>query len=235
LTLTTKIGNFWLAALLGGIAIALLGLVLERVFLSRLYRQYNEQVLLTLGFVFILGNVVLWVWGPWVKTGTPPPDLAGSIAIGSLFFPFYRVVLMLIGLLAFAALWWLQDKTRVGAIIRAGMDDKEMTMALGINYGLVCSATFCLGTFMGAVVGFIATPVLTANPEMGFPFFLLAMIVVTVGGMGRVQGTLLGSITIGIIDSLGKAFFPELAMFTIYAVFIIILLVKPAGLLGRKW
>lgn len=235
LTLASSVGNFWLVALLSGIGIALLGLLLERVFLSRLYGQYNEQVLLTIGFIYILGNIALWTWGAWVKTGAPPPYLATSIAIGSLSFPLYRFVLIFIGLAIFAGLWWLVEKTRAGAIIRAGMDDKEMTMGLGINYGLVCSAVFFLGTFLGGFAGFIGTPVLAASPEIGFPMLLMALIVVIVGGVGTVKGTLLGALTIGIIDSLGKAFFPDFAMFTIYVVFIIILLVKPSGLLGRGW
>jgi len=234
LTLASHVRNFWVVALLGGIVIALFGLVLERVFLSRLYRQMNEQALLTLGFVYIIGNVVLWVWGGWLKVGSAPSYLATSIAIGEFSFPLYRFALIFIGLLVAAALYWFQEKTRAGAIVRAGMDDKEMTMGLGINYGLVCSAIFFLGAFLAGCAGFIGLPVIVANWEMGFPMLLMAMIVVVIGGMGKVQGALLGAIIIGIIDNLGKALFPDLAMFTIYLVFIIILLVRPSGLLGRK-
>ena len=235
LTLISYVGNFWLAALLSGIGIGLFGLVLERLFLSRLHRQINEQVLLTLGLVYILGNAVLWVWGPFPKLGTVPSILDVSMHIGDLSFPVYRFVIIVIGLAIAAGLWLFQEKTRSGAIIRAGMDDKQMTMGLGINYGLVSTAIFFLGAFIAGLAGFLGSPILGAEPGMSFPIILLAMIVVVVGGMGTVQGTLLGSIVIGLLDTLGKAFFPDFALFTIYLVFIIILLVRPTGLLaGRK-
>jgi len=234
LTLANQLGNFWLVALVSGLVVGLFGLLLERVFLSRLHRLMNEQMLLTLGFVYILANLLLWVWGPYAYSGTLPPYLNASVAIGRLTFPVYRFVLLFVGLLIAAALWWFQEKTRAGAMVRAGMDDKQMTMGLGINYGLVCSEVFFLGVFVAGFTGFIGTPLMGAQSEMGFPILLLAMVVVVVGGVGRVEGTLLGALIVGFIDSLGKTFFPEFALFTVYLIFVITILARPMGLLGRK-
>ncbi len=234
LTFTGYMSNFWLVAILSGITVGLVGLVLERVFLSRLHGQFNEQALLTLGLVYISANLFLWVWGPWTKTGTPPSWLAASIHIGEFSFPLYRFAVIVIGLIMFAGLWWFQEKTRAGAIVRAGMDDKQMTMGLGINYRLVSSAVFFLGTFVGGFTGFIATPWLGAEPNMGFRILLLAVIAVILGGLGTIQGTLLGAIMIGLISSFSKAFIPQFASFIPYLAFLIILLVRPYGLLGRK-
>lgn len=226
--------NFLLGAVLAAVSIGIIGLVLERGFLSRLYRQLNEQALLTLGLVYIFGNVVMWIWGPYSKMGHSPDILSSSVGIGSYAFPVYRFAIIFIGLALFFVLWWLQDKTRIGARIRAGMDDKEMTVGLGINYGVISTAVFILGALMGGLAGFLGTPIIGAYPEMSMSILLLAMIVVVVGGLGNVQGALLGSLIIGIIDTFGRAYFPDFAMFTAYLIFIIMLLAKPTGILGRK-
>ena len=234
LTVFRYLDNFWLSALLAAVALGLVGLMLERVFLSRLYKLFAEQVLVTIGIAYIITNTALWVWGPLTWLGTKPAILSGSLSIGGFTLPAYRFGVILIGLVLYIVLWWLQDKTRIGARIRAGMDDKETTTGLGINYGLMATAIFTVGTMMGGLAGFIGAPIIGVNPELGIRILLLAFIVVIVGGVGSVHGTLLGSLTIGLIDNLGKAYFPDLAMFTIYLVFIIVLVVRPSGILGMK-
>lgn len=229
-----QLGSFWLVALVAGLAVGLFGLLLERAFLRRLYGQFNEQSLLTLGFVYILANLVLWIWGPYVYSSMLPPFLSGSVAMGRLTFPLYRFALITIGLAIAAALWWFQEKTRAGAMVRAGMDNKQMAMGVGINYGLICSTMFFLGAFVAGFAGFLGTPLMGAQTEMGFPILLLAMVVVVIGGVGRVEGTLVGALIVGLIDSIGKIFFPDLALFTIYLLFVITIMVRPKGILGRK-
>lgn len=137
LSLARQGWNFLLACLLGGICAALVGLPIERGFLQRLYKQENAQVMITLGFVYIITNLIQWIWGG--ATGIPfvPSFLAGSINIGNLTYPTYRFFLIFIGLVITVFLWWFGEKTRVGAIVRAGTDDKEMIMGLGINLPLV--------------------------------------------------------------------------------------------------
>jgi branched-chain amino acid transport system permease protein len=227
-------GHFWLAIVLGSIAAGVVGLIIERLFLARLYQQLDNQVLLTLGLVYIFGNIALWIYGGRVQIFDPPPILNWKIAIGNYAFPFYRVFLTGIGAVSFIGLWWLIERTRIGAIVRAGMDNKEMTMGLGVNYGLTCSAVFALGAFVGGFAGSLATPIIGVVQSIALDILLYALIVVVVGGPGSVLGTLIGALIIGIVDAFGKAFFPDLAMFTMYLVLIIMLLVKPTGILGRS-
>jgi branched-chain amino acid transport system permease protein len=205
--------NFFLAALIVAVVIGILGLILERVFLGRLYKQLNEQVLLTLGLVYIIGNIVLWVWGQHQRIFSLPS--------------------FLIGILIFIGLWLFQERTRTGAIIRAGMDDKQMTIGMGVNYGLFASFIFFLGCLLGGLAGFLATPMIGIHPAISIDILLFAVIVIVVGGVGNVQGALLGAVVIGLIDSFGKAYFPDFALFTVYLAMIIILLVRPFGILGR--
>lgn len=226
--------NFFIAAVGAVVGLSIIGLILERVFLGRLYKMLDQQALITLGFVYIITNVALWIWGPYPLMGVRPAFLTSTISIGDYAFPIYRFALIIIGLALFFGLWWLQDKTRIGARVRAGMDNKNMTLSLGINYGLIATAIFILGAAMGGLAGFLGAPILGADPEMSMPILLLAMIIVVVGGLGSVQGALLGSLIIGIIDTFGNAYFPDVAMFTVYLIFIIVLIVRPTGLLGRK-
>jgi len=227
-------GNFWFAITLGGIVAGIFGLIIERLFLSRLYQQLDNQVLLTLGLVYIFGNVALWIYGGRVQLFDPPPILTWKISIGDYAFPFYRIFLIGVGAVAFIALWWLVERTRMGSIVRAGMDNKDMTRALGINYGLTCSAVFALGALVGGFAGSVATPLIGVFQSMALDILLYALIVVVVGGPGSVLGTLIGALIIGLVDAFGKALFPDLAMFTMYLVLILMLLVKPSGLLGRS-
>jgi branched-chain amino acid transport system permease protein len=145
-----------------------------------------------------------------------------------------RMVIILVGLVVAIVLWWLQDRTRAGAVVRAGMDDKEMTMGLGINLERVSMFVFFLAAFIAGVAGVIGAQLMGVHSMLGLDILLVALVVVIVGGMGSVQGSLLGGLLIGLIDTFGKSLFPQLAMFTIYLAMIVILIVKPSGLLGRK-
>ena len=234
LTLAKWGWSFPLACLCGSLAAALVGLVIERGFLQRLYKQENAQVLLTLGFVYIIINLIQWIWGG--RPGIPyvPPSLAGSIQIGQITYPVFRLYMIIIGLAIAVILWWVGEKTRVGAIVRAGTDDKEMIMGMGINLGLVFMSVFFLGAFIAGFAGSVGVTVLGAYLDVGWDALFLALAVIVVGGMGSVSGALLASVLIGIIDSYGKAFFPDFAMFTIYLLFVVVLLVRPAGLMGKK-
>jgi branched-chain amino acid transport system permease protein len=234
ITAATLFDNFPIGAVIGAIGLGIIGLILYYMFLSRLYKQFSEQALLTLGLVYIASNVVTWIWGPWSIMGKVPSILAGSIAIGSRNFPIYRFGLIAIGLVLFGILWWMQDKTRIGARIRAGMDNKDMAMAMGVNYVLLSMGIFIMGAAMGGLAGFLGSPIVGADPGMSMSILLMAMIVVVVGGLGNVQGALLGSLIIGVFDTFGKAYFSDFAMFLVYLIFIIVLMVRPNGLLGRK-
>lgn len=233
LTVAKFSGSFVLGVLAGGICSGLIGLIMETCFLRRLYKQELDQVLLTIGFIYILTNLTQWIWGPIPQSGIVPSILSGSIPLGKIYIPIFRLAIIAFGIVAALSLWFFQEKTRVGALIRAGMDNKEMTMGLGINLKVVFSGVFALGAFIAGFCGLIGAPLLGINLGVGWEALLLAMIVVIVGGTGSVQGALAGGLIIGLVDAYGKAFFPEFAYFSMYIVLIIILLFRPSGLMGR--
>ncbi len=226
--------NFWLAVLVAAIAGGLLGLVMERGFFRYLHGRLNEQVLLTVGFLYILRNLTRWIWGPIPKASFTAPFLSGTFPIGDYTYPFSRIATIVIGIILALGLWWLLEKTRTGAVIRAGIDDREMTMGMGINVGLVSTAVFVLGAFIAGAAGVIGANLFGVSLDLGMDILLYALIVVVVGGLGSIPGALLGSMIIGIVDSFIKGLNPELGYFSIYLIMIIILLIRPTGLLGKR-
>jgi branched-chain amino acid transport system permease protein len=226
--------NFGLAVLAGGATAGLVALAIHQGLLRHLHGQLDQQVLLTIGLIYILTNLCLWIWGPMPRAPFTAAFLAGSLEIGDWYYPVARLVIILIGLALAGGLWWLQDKTRVGAIVRAGMDDRATTMALGINLELVSTIIFLLGGFLAGFAGVVGAQLLGVYSTLSWDVLLLAIVVVVVGGMGSVQGALIGAMLIGLIDAFGKALFPDFGMFTFYLAMIIILLIRPSGLLGRK-
>ncbi len=227
-------GNFWLALLIGGFCAGVVGIIMERLFLTRLYRRMDDQVLLTMGIVYVIENITLWIYGGTSQIVSIPQSLQASMTVGDYSFPSYRLALIAVGGLSFLFLWWLIERTRLGSIVRAGMDDKEMTLSLGLNYTRICVTVFALGAFLAGFAGGLGGPVLGLLPSMSMNILLYAMAVIIVGGPGSVLGTLIGALAIGIVDTFGKIYFPDFAMFTIYLVFILMLLVKPTGIMGRK-
>jgi branched-chain amino acid transport system permease protein len=233
-TVAVKLGLTFLPGVLaGGLAAGLVGLIIERGFLRYLYKQLNEQVLLTFGFVYVLTNLVLWIYTGWPKMPYTARVLSGAFRLFDQTYPTARVTIIIIGFAIGALLWWIQEKTRVGAIVRAGMDDKEMTMTLGINLERVFTAVFFGASFTAGVAGVVGAQLMGAYTTMGMEVLLLAMIVIIVGGVGSVQGALLGGIIIGLADAFGRAVFPDMAMFTMYLAMVVVLAIKPKGLIGR--
>ena len=205
------------------------------IFLSFLYKQFLDQVLVTYGFVYVITNATLWIWGPLHQLPYVPEYLSGSVLIGKFTFPFHRFAIIGVGLVMAAGLWWLQDKTRYGAIVRAGMEDAEMIGGLGINLRPITIGAFFFGSMIAGLAAALGTPLLGGMYAwLGMDMLWVAMIVCIIGGMGSIQGALVGALILGLIDTFGKMYFPEFAMFTSYMVAIIILLAKPQGLLGRK-
>lgn len=234
-TIAIKLGmNFWLAVLVAAIAAGILGLVMERGFFRYLHGLLNEQVLLTFGFIYFITNIVQWIWGTIPKAPFTAPFLAGSFPVGTYTYPYSRIAAIVIGLILAGGMWWLLDKTKAGAIIRAGMDDKEMTTGLGINVGLVATAIFSLGAFIAGAVGVLGTCIFGITLDLGLDVLLYALVIVVIGGMGSIPGALLGSMIIGIADSFIQGLSPDFAAFSMYFIMIIILLIKPTGLLGKR-
>jgi branched-chain amino acid transport system permease protein len=203
--------------------------------LCQLYKQELEQILVTFGFVYIITNLHLWIYGAWPKSAFVPSILSGSMTIGRFGFPIHRLAVIMMGAALCVGLWWLQEKTKIGARIRAGMDDAEMVSGLGINLRPINIGAFCLGAILAGFAGVVGAPVLGGvNLNTGTDIFFVAIAVCIVGGVGSVQGALVGAVLIGIATTLVSTYFPVLAMFVMYILMVLILIFKPSGLLGRK-
>jgi branched-chain amino acid transport system permease protein len=234
LTVIRLTGSFLLAVLAATIAVALIGAAMERFFLRRFHLDELAQTLLTFGFLFIFADLALWIWGGNPQTLPRPAWLSGSIEVGDRLYPVYRLFLIAVGVAVGGVLWWFQEGTRVGAMLRAGVDDEEIARGLGINVSLLFTAIFALGAFLAALGGVLGGPLLGVYPGADFEILLLAFVVVIVGGLGSLKGALVGGLLVGLLDNFGKAFFPELAMFTIFVPMAAILAVRPTGLFGRE-
>ena len=235
LTVAYRTGSFLLGILAGAAGSGVIGVLIERGVLRLLYKRDLQQVLVTFGFVYIITNLILWIWGPSPRAAFVPSYFSGSIPMAGLSIPAHRFAVILIGAVFCVILWWVQDKTRIGAIIRAGMDDSEMVSGLGINLTPVNTFCFLLGSFVagaGAVIGVQLFGSVTFND--GLQMLLIAIAVVVVGGVGKVQGAFVGAMLIGIIDTYGRVYFPQVAEYTMYMLLILILMVRPSGLMGRK-
>jgi len=234
LTVVGVTGSFVLAALVGSVTVAFLGIVMERFFLRRFPKQELPQVLLTFGFLFIFADVALWIWGGNPQTLPKPGIFSSSIWLGSIVFPSYRLFVIATGLVIGIGLWWFQERTRVGAMIRAAVDDEEMARGVGINVSLLSTAVFGLGAFLAALGGILGGPFVGVYPGADFEVLILAFVVTIVGGLGSLKGAFIGGLLIGLLDNFGKALFPQLALFTLFAPMAIILAIRPTGLFGRR-
>ena len=234
LTLIGATGSFWIALVLAPLLVGGIGALLERVCLRPLYRRPPlDQVLLTFGFIYLFEDLVKWIWGGRIRS-IPPPDLfKGSVTVFGATIPSYRLFVIAFGLAVAVLLWLLIERTRLGAIIRAGVFDAEMTAGLGINIHRVFTAVFAFGTALGGLSGVIAGPIQSAYPAMGAGILIPALIVVVVGGLGSLKGSLAGSLIIGQAETFGKAWLPDSAMLIIYVVMALVVLLRPQGLFGR--
>jgi len=235
LSVVRATGSFLLAVCAGVIAVVAIGVLMERLFLRRLPAgEELPQALLTFGFLLIFGDLALAVWGGTPQTLPRPDILARSVRFGALVFPSYRLFVIGVGAVAGAALWLLQEHTRLGARLRAAIDDPEIARATGINVSLLSTAVFAFGAALAALGGIIGGPVLGVYPGADFEILLLAFVVVIIGGLGSLKGAFFGALLVGLLDNFGKALFPELAMFTIFAPMALILGLRPTGLFGAR-
>ncbi len=234
LTTIALTSNFWLALLAAPLAVGLIGAVMERLVLRPLYRRSPlDQVLLTFGFIYLFEDAVKAIWGGRIRS-IPPPDLfAGSVTLFGSVIPSYRLFVIVFGLVVAVLLWFLIERTRLGAIIRASVFDTEMTAGMGINTSLVFTGVFAFGAALGGLSGVIAGPIQSAQPPMGASILVPALIVVVVGGLGSLKGSFVGSLLIGQAETFGKAWFPSTSMVIIYVVMALVVLLRPRGLFGR--
>jgi branched-chain amino acid transport system permease protein len=228
-------GSFILGILTGVISAGISGLIIERGFLRQLYKRELEQILVTFGFIYIITNMHLWFYGPYPKSGIVPSVLDHIITIGRYNFSFYRLAVIAIGAILCIGLFWLQERTKIGAIIRAGMDDPETVYASGINLRNINIGAFCFGAMLAGFAGVMGIPVLGGvTATTGGDIIFVAIAVCIVGGVGSVQGALIGALLIGIVTSLAQAYLPVIAIYVMYILMVIILVLKPSGIIGKK-
>jgi branched-subunit amino acid ABC-type transport system permease component len=235
LTILKVTGNFWVALVVAPITVAALGYVVEVLVIRPVYaRGHLDQVLLTLGLAYILADQARGIWGSGEEALAAPALLARSVSAAGMFFPLYRLFVIGFGLAAAAVLWIIIERTRWGAVIRAGVTNPTMVRNLGIDIGRVFAHTFAFGCGLAALAGVVAGPIVGVAPGLDAEILMLALIVVVTGGLGSLSGSFWGSILIGQADTFGKALLPQFSLFFIFVVMALVLLYRPGGLLGKR-
>jgi branched-chain amino acid transport system permease protein len=206
---------------------------MERAFLRPLGFDPLRQVLLTVGFAFLFQQAALDIWGGNNFEIDPPNALEHSVMLGGVYFPLYRGFMIATALVIGAAIWLVMEKTRMGAAVRATVDDAQMARGVGIDTNRISMMIFALGALLAALGGVIGGGFLGIYPGLDFEILPLAFAVVIIGGMGSLGGAAIGAMLVGLADNFGKALFPELSYFTLYAPMVLVLAIKPTGLFGR--
>lgn len=226
---------FWVAILAVPLIIAALGYLIEIVVLRPTYKLgHLSQVLLTFGLAYVFHDLFSIIWGKDVLTINPPAFLTNSIEFLGYAIPSYRLALIVIGAVIVLLLWYIQEKTKWGAVVRAGLSDKEMAGALGINIHLVFTLVFVFGSLLAGLGGVLGAPILGTYPGMEFSILILSLVVLVVGGLGSISGTFYASLLVGFVETFSRYLIPELSLIITFALMAVVLVVRPQGLVGRK-
>ena len=229
----TVTGNFLLGILAGAFTVSVLGLGLERTLLKRVRGQELREVLLTIGITFVIADLCLAAFGGDPKSVQTPGALSGAIEFGSASYPRYRLFVVLVAVLVAVGFYFVQRHTKLGAMVRAGVDDRQTAAAMGINIDRVFTGMFAFGAALAGLAGVVGAGLLTVLPGVDVEILLFALVVVIIGGLGSVKGAAIGSVLIGLIDAFSKAWIPEFSYFTIFVPMALVLVFRPAGLFGR--
>lgn len=225
---------FWLAIILAPIAVATIGGAMERGLLRRLYRlEVLYQLLLTYAVILIASDAVKGIWGATNQAVPRPAVLAGSVDIMGHAFPSYNILVLAVGPLVLAGIWYVLHRTRWGRIVRAAASDREMISALGVNVGRVFTTVFVFGALLAGLGGALVAAHRAIYPGMDFEIIVESFIVVVIGGLGSIAGTFLGAIIIGQVNAFGILWFSDYAIVFLYIIMAVVLIVRPWGLLGK--
>ncbi len=226
--------NYWFALVLAPIVVGAVGVVIERLLLKRIsHLDHLYGLLLTFGLALIIQGLFRNQYG---SSGLPygiPPQLAGGQNLGFMFLPNYRAWVIVASLVVCLATWFLIEKTRLGAYLRAATENPTLTQAFGINVPLLVTLTYGFGVALAAFAGVLAAPVYSVNPNMGGDLIIVVFAVVVIGGMGSIMGAIVTGFALGLVEGLTKVFYPEASSTVIFVIMVLVLLVKPAGLFGR--
>jgi branched-chain amino acid transport system permease protein len=226
-------GNFWIAIVAAGLIVCAVGVAIERWILRPLASNENAQVLATLGIAFLIADIVLSIWGGDPQQVRAPGMLRTSANVAGIVFPLYRLAVIALAIGAGIALWLFVEKTRIGAMLRASVDDPVMARGVGIPVSLLFTFSFGLGALLAGLGGALAAPVLSAYPGLDHDMLPLALVVVVLGGVGSLMGALFGSVLIGFLYVIGQEQIPSLSYVIVFIPMVIVLALRPKGLFGR--
>jgi branched-chain amino acid transport system permease protein len=230
----TASGSYLLALLAGAASMAVVGLAIERLLLARMRGDFIAELLVTMGLAYIMADLALAFFGGDPRQLPMPGVLGRSSALGSLIYPNARIVILFSAIALAALLYFVISRTKIGAIIRAGVDDNEMVDALGIPIRRVFLAVFVAGSALAGLSGVLGAGVLSLYPGADSEILALGLVVVTIGGLGSLRGAIVGSLVVGLLANYGQTYFPDLSYFAIFAPMAIILLWRPNGLFGVR-
>lgn len=225
--------QYWLAMLAGILGATVLGVAFERLVLHRVLNQELPQIIITVGFAFLVSDLILAYYGGRPQSPPRPPGLDGVLRLEGFAFPYFRLALIVVAVLVWAGLHLLLTRTTIGAKVRASVDDEEIARSVGIKVPLIFVSVFGLGTALAAFAGVWGGAFTGLQPGTEFEILLLALIVVVVGGLGSVGGALLAALAVGLLDEFGKWLFPAYALFTLYAPVALLLAFRPRGFFGK--
>lgn len=234
ITMFRNTGNWWLALIVGGVVIAALGLLKERVLLTTIRGNMLAESLMSIGLATILADLALVIWGGAPVSIRIPAVLNPRMEIFGIRYPGFRMLVLLISVVIGVLLWLLLYKTKLGSIIRAGVDDRETVAAMGINIRRLFTVVYILGAFLAGLSGVIGASFLSLQPGADSQILTLALVVVIIGGMGSIGGAAVGALFTGLVLSFSRAYFPEISFFFTFAPMAIILAIRPQGLFGRS-
>ncbi len=227
--------GYWWSLLLAPIAVGAFGIIIERTMLSRLYKlDHLYGLLLTFGIALILQGVFTNYFG---SSGLPyvlPPEFAGAFDLGFMYLPKYRAWVIVASLIVCLGTWFVIERTKLGAYLRAGTENAALVQAFGINVPRMVTLTYGFGVALAALAGVMAAPIYAVNPQMGANMIIVVFAVVVIGGMGSILGAIITGFGLGIVEGLTKVFYPEASSTVIFVIMVLVLLVKPAGLFGRE-
>jgi branched-chain amino acid transport system permease protein len=235
LAVAQKTGSFALAVVAGGASVVLIGFLIDRFLLRRTGENHLAQVLLTVGLAFIIGDIALKIWGGDSLKVPVPVFLRGAVELpGGIVYPAFRFAIIVFGVLAGLSLWLLYKKTQIGAVVRAGVDDREQVNATGINVDRLFVLVSALASFLAGVAGVVGGAFLTLYPGAEWEILVYALVVVIVGGLGSLEGAMIGALIVGLLDAYGRWLLPEFSYFVLFGPIAVLMLFRPSGLFGRE-
>ena len=227
--------NYWAALILAPLVVGILGMVIERVFLKHLYKLDEIYgLLLTFGLTLIAEGIFRELYGVSGQSYPVPELLQGATNLGFMVLPNYRAWVVLVSLVVCLGTWYLIERTRLGAYLRAGTENAALVQAFGINVPMMVMLTYGAGAALAALAGVLAAPIIQVNPLMGSNLIIVVFAVVVIGGMGSILGSVLTGLALGLIEGLTRVFYPEASSIVVFVIMVLVLMVRPAGLFGKE-